>query len=320
MNERISLVKDIYFPVKVWLTTIIAGSIIFVLYDLFTRGSSISDLLGLLCMLLIFNIILGLPGLLLYYIGFFRLIKIQGRKSKMRVAYILLPSAIFLLTWSLLNIMLERDVLLSKKSIFIDVDFLICILISSLIYMKDENHKNTLRIADDIFKDISIRGRFAYGAKCVELALAHCNIDHHLLHELVLPRIWSFTSALDLSEWDKEIREVDPFIVLDADLLMKEFQPATLSQEVFRELRNFYQNIPEDISSLISEVIEIGTVNLYSGTGEYSAFTLNALEVVIQHSLSFKISLPETGSFMKSKFSEDLGWGFERPKEYYLSG
>ena len=317
MSERTSTVNDLYFPIKVWLATIIAGSIIFVLYDMFS-GRSGSDAFHLLTTLLLFNILLGLPGLLLYYIGFFQLNKIQGRKSRMRVANILLPSAIFLLTWSALNIMFERDVLFTGKSVFIVGDFLFCILISSLFYMQAGNKGNTSPLVNT-FKDVSIRGRLAYGAICLEQALAQFHIDHPLLHELVLARIWAFTSASDLGEWDEKIREVDPFIVVDSAPLNQEPEPATLSRVTFKDLRDLYQNIPCEISCLISEVIEIGTANLYGGTGEYSTFTLEALKAVIQHCVSLKIPLPEIEPFKKSKFSEHHGWGSERPKEYYLS-
>jgi hypothetical protein len=73
-----AVIQDKLYPLKVWLTTIVSGSIIFALYDVAGETANwFGHFLGLLMLLLLFNIMLSLPGLLYFYIGFDWLTSIQ---------------------------------------------------------------------------------------------------------------------------------------------------------------------------------------------------------------------------------------------------
>ena len=163
----------------------------------------------------------------------------------------------------------------------------------------------------DSFKEISIRGRLAYGARCLENALAQYAINEKLLTQLLLPRIWEFTRSEDLSAWEQEINQIDPDVLLDAGAQRSmSTQEATLFQ--------LYHSLPTFITEMISDVIEIGTANLYGGTGSYSVHSLKPLERVIQSCKSHNISLPDLAPFYKTRFEEEHGWGKERDQNFYL--
>jgi uncharacterized membrane protein len=130
-----AVIQDRLYPFKVWLATIIAGSIVFTLYDTIVQsGRNIGDFLGQLTTLLLFNIILSLPGLLIYFLGFEWLNTSQMPIVRKRWALVLLAFSLLLITWYAINAMFERDVFLSAKSIFIYFEFLICIIVSSFVF------------------------------------------------------------------------------------------------------------------------------------------------------------------------------------------
>jgi hypothetical protein len=153
-------------------------------------------------------------------------------------------------------------------------------------------------------KGISIRGRLAYGASCLENALIHLGIQDDLLED-VLSQIWQFTSSNDLGEWDQLINKVTPVSKLDEN---KPTDPLYL----------LYLDLSPDVVNMISDVIEIGAGNLYAGTDNYSPYSLEPLLRVIDRCLALKIELPVMDSFKKSPFSEKHGWGMERDKNYYI--
>jgi hypothetical protein len=135
MSKTIAVIQDKSYPLKVWLTTILAGSTIFTIYDLLLSTSSdFGDFFGAISILLLFNIILSLPALLFFYIGFGRLNSFQLSVKRKRSLLILLAFSLFLFTWCTVNSIFGRDAFFSTKSIFIYADFFVCITISSLVF------------------------------------------------------------------------------------------------------------------------------------------------------------------------------------------
>jgi len=152
-------------------------------------------------------------------------------------------------------------------------------------------------------KRISIRGRVAYGACCLENAMLHFKIKNDVLDEVIW-RIWTFTSSNNLDEWDELTNEVNPICILDENIP---------SDPLFL----LYTALPFDLVDMVSEVIEIGVGNLYAGTGEYSPSTLEHLINVIEKCMILKIELPVFAHFERSSFSEEHGWGLERDKSFF---
>lgn len=138
MSNEVLVIQDKYYPLKVWITTIVSASILFVLYDFFRWGEndSLSDFFGTLTTSLLFNVLLSLPSLAIFFLGFEFLNKNKTSIILKRITLILFAFSLFLFTWYVINSMFGRDVFLSSKSMFIYCDFILCITISSLIYGK----------------------------------------------------------------------------------------------------------------------------------------------------------------------------------------
>lgn len=125
------------FPANVWLTTIIAGSSILTIYDFLNRTDvTFGDIISGLSTLLLFNLIIGLPSLAIFFLGFNWIINLGMPTVSTRWILILLAFSLFLLTWLGINRLFERDAFFSAKSIFIYGDFLACLIAASFLYGK----------------------------------------------------------------------------------------------------------------------------------------------------------------------------------------
>lgn len=135
MEFKSHLINDRFYPLKVWLSTLIVGSTIFVLFDSFGNlDLNIRDLFFSIVTLLISNLILGMPGLLVFIILFWNI-----NNSKMKILLkiwllIIIAFILFLLSWFILNSIFHREVFFNNKSIFIYFDFLFCIISSSFYF------------------------------------------------------------------------------------------------------------------------------------------------------------------------------------------
>lgn len=126
--------QDRYYPFRIWLTAIVAGSLIFTVYDILSSDEAVGILCDAFMRVLFANVILSLPGLVIFVIGFRLLNRLQMSIASKRFVVILLAFGLFLLTWYGINKLFERDVFFSAKSLFIYVDFLLCIIVSSFLY------------------------------------------------------------------------------------------------------------------------------------------------------------------------------------------
>ena len=83
MEFNSHLINDKFYPLKVWLSSLIVGSTIFVLFDSFGNLEfNIRDLFFSIATLIIYNLILGLPGLLVFIILFWNI-----NNSKMKILW-----------------------------------------------------------------------------------------------------------------------------------------------------------------------------------------------------------------------------------------
>jgi hypothetical protein len=123
------------------------------------------------------------------------------------------------------------------------------------------------------------------------------------LFTVVFPKIWEFISSDDLGEWEQSIKDVDPVCVLDSN--------------DDSELKELYSELPRYIVSTVGNVIEIGTANIYGGTGNNSPNTLEPLAAVIQTMARVKIPLPDIEPFKKSGFNEFHGWGYKQTRDFF---
>jgi hypothetical protein len=145
MSNTIAVIKDKLYPLKVWLSTIGCGSLIFCLYD-FLNGNvrDFGDFFGIVLKLLSINIALSLPGLLIYFIAFSGLNTSKLSLILKKLILILLAFSLVLFTWYVINSLFERDVFFSSKSIFIYIDFFACIVVSSFFFGRSTTHNTAL--------------------------------------------------------------------------------------------------------------------------------------------------------------------------------
>jgi len=132
------MIKDKLFVLKVWLSTIISGSVLFAIYDTLQSLSHINELLEQSLVLVLINALIGLPGLLVYYVVFLWINNSARTATMLKVRLIASGFLIFLITWSAPNLLYGRNSFFTTKSIFIYSDFLICIIAVTCILGKTE--------------------------------------------------------------------------------------------------------------------------------------------------------------------------------------
>lgn len=159
-----------------------------------------------------------------------------------------------------------------------------------------------------LIKSISIRGRYAFGVKCIQQFLEEQKIKGKWIDRLILV-LKEFTNTDKLDEWDDKISELDPENILDKHPDNKAEDYQSLTDQEFNDLQNFYNSLPNQLTKLISNVIYIGTGNLYGGTGSYSEPTFETTLKVIEQSKNILSTPPNINNFTFSKFSEFHGWG-----------
>ncbi|MGR7814561.1 hypothetical protein [Lacinutrix undariae] len=158
----------------------------------------------------------------------------------------------------------------------------------------------------EILKKISIRGRFAYGMKCLEQYVKENELKDELIVK-ILDNLWEFTNSDELDVWDEKISDLNPKHILNIQPEKIESEFPTITVNEYHELKKFYENSDTDFIIMVENVIEIGTGNLYGGIDEYSSWTLEPTLEMIK-SMNLK-RIPNIKNFEFSKFSEDNGWG-----------
>ncbi|RYY00607.1 MAG: hypothetical protein EOO53_21555 [Gammaproteobacteria bacterium] len=157
------------------------------------------------------------------------------------------------------------------------------------------------------FKEISIRGRYAFGAVCLERALEHYGIANYFFKTIPLSSIWEFTSEQKLDAWDINVRRIDPECY-DNEVDVPD-----------ENIAAFYRSMHPTILDILSDLIEIGASNLYGGTEGYSPSSLIPLERILKTCAKAKIPLPDISPFAKSSINEERGWGYPRDRSFFIA-
>lgn len=158
------------------------------------------------------------------------------------------------------------------------------------------------------FKTISITGRLAFAIKCLEQYIKEQKLESTWLDRLI-DVLWDFTTSEDLGKWDKKISNLDPNNIIDTHPDNKASDYDFLTASEFNELKTYYAGISEALSLLIDLTMDIGTSNLYGGTGEYSKYTLESTVRVYWFAKENIDKIPDINKFKISPYSEDRGWG-----------
>jgi hypothetical protein len=134
--------------------------------------------------------------------------------------------------------------------------------------------------------NLSIRGRVAFAAACVEIAIQYFEI---LEASDFLETLWSFCTEENLLEWEARIQVLHPI----------HWQETALS--------HLNSSLQTAFQELFANAIAVGTRNLYS---DYlSLETEESLSDVVRQMQALSLELPNLELFRFSKAIEAKGWG-----------
>lgn len=157
------------------------------------------------------------------------------------------------------------------------------------------------------FKDISIRGRIAYGTMCAEnLALA-CHPERNWT--LVFERLWSISQ--DDKYWDawaSEVIDILPELVLSDEPYTDE-PDCTIDPAMREKLRELYAGMPDSWGVILSDIVDIEEASAFTQVEGCGAEELELLEHVVSVLQSEDIELPDPDAVAFSRFSENGGRG-----------
>lgn len=151
---------------------------------------------------------------------------------------------------------------------------------------------------------ISIRGRFSYALKCVEIWFKENKLDSEIFYK-ILKEYAGFTLNPNLSEWYSQCEPYTPYYNLRTYKRFVDKQ--THIPENKKEQINFYLSLSNDSINLLSLTFDIGREHLYQSIN--SDVTITYLDSIVSILSSKSIITPDFEKIIFSKFSEDFGWG-----------
>ncbi|MGN7115861.1 hypothetical protein [Lysinibacillus odysseyi] len=159
----------------------------------------------------------------------------------------------------------------------------------------------------DVFKNISFRGRVAYGISCFESALIALkyNLDEW---KFIVNYLWEFTSIQYLDEWSDTVVELIPENLLEFKTFEEE-EFERLSKDEFIYLYNLYQTNDGSIDILLRAIYELGISRAYTVIEGYGESSLKSLEKIIDFMIENKFPLPNIDPFLGFSIEENSGWG-----------
>jgi len=152
------------------------------------------------------------------------------------------------------------------------------------------------------FHKISIRGRYIYCYLCLRNIINIKGLED--IPEFVNTILRSFTSSSRLDEWQSEVDEVMPSIVLDEK--NDETYYKLISYEQILGLRRYYLE-NKLVADTIENLIWLGISNLYGGfkssdTFQYVKKTINLVN-------DNRIELPDFSVISSCSVNDRGGWG-----------
>lgn len=175
-------------------------------------------------------------------------------------------------------------------------------------------------------KEISIRGRFAYGLFSLEQVTELMNLKNPEL-QVLFDEMWKVTDSVKIGWWQELLIENNPFLVLkDYDLFkngkvsLQEIGFLTIkNKQDFEDKVNFLKQLEWPISAILNKLSEIANQNLYAGCGKYSESTWHATVELINILESIpNFTLPKIELVEFSKFNENNGWGNKFKREQII--
>jgi len=156
------------------------------------------------------------------------------------------------------------------------------------------------------FKKVSIRGRLAFAALCLENILIKETLFENFAIKSLVNQIWRFTTTSKLDVWHEKIEKILPEYILGIEY---EKMSKFVDKPVYDELNRIYSSSPKYLLDIVEYTAWIGISNLYGSTGKYSETSLEYLIEVIKIAKNASISIPTIDKVSFSDFSKSNGWG-----------
>ncbi len=156
----------------------------------------------------------------------------------------------------------------------------------------------------EMLKDISIRGRMAYLICSFERLLIHTGINIEEW-EMVLDKLWAYTSVDYIDDWMYELAEYMPNCILEDTMDDVEY----ITEKEYDYLYGLYRKTAQDVLLFLKIIFECGTCEIYARVCDHSPDTLRKVDEAIQILNRNKVKLLEVKSFEKFKYSECDGYG-----------
>lgn len=162
-------------------------------------------------------------------------------------------------------------------------------------------------------EDLSIRARVAFGIECLERLINRSTASELNWEDLLLSKLWGYTSSDNLGRWHYLISEYTPFSILE-DISFEEKEYEYITKIEYNELLQIYQKCNDELLKCIDLIFEIGTLDLYSSIKDKSPRTLRMLKEIITIIESNSLQLPDLKKYENYLIDYKNGWGakFER--------
>lgn len=155
---------------------------------------------------------------------------------------------------------------------------------------------------------ISIRGRVAYGAACLEVLYDALYLNDPEIRS-VIDYYWSYTSAIGLDDWEENL----PQISQEAVATLKDYNDFP----EYVEVSPLYLRWPISVIMVIALLSDVGRSNLYGGVVGHSELTLEPVMSIVTVLNYMNVSLPDIRPFLKSRFEENGGWGNRVERSFF---
>jgi hypothetical protein len=173
----------------------------------------------------------------------------------------------------------------------------------------------------EIVKQISIRGRFAFGLTCLEKIIDNDRLNDELL-DTIIEEFWRFTNSEKLGQYEAYFTTRDPGCVLsDFPTLkmhpekMHEFGYDNISNSELETLYELYSGLPAPVTNILTHLTTIANSNISAGCGEYSILTFEPTLKIIEIIQDFgTIDFFKPEDFLFSDYRQKQGWGDEFSK------
>ena len=168
-------------------------------------------------------------------------------------------------------------------------------------------------IIDDL-KEISTRGKVAFGIFCLESATDFFQVDREKW-EFVFDELWKFCSS-DMWIWEERIVEVFPSCVCDkVDFKIKDYQYLTKLEH--DELLALYEATSPVVLSIVELTGDVGRTGIYTAIKDEKGkrASIPYLQKLIDIMHENNIALPDITLFRQFSVSENNGWGREFTRE-----